>query len=292
MEPEKGDEKTPKVPESVLKAALLRRAVEDISRLMQIRTAKQAISSLLQKGSVGDDLWQRFQRAEKEMENELRDVVMEVCLAVLQFRRVIQPLLTNLSRPTALLPTGDSLSSSRQTRSSTTPSSARSSKAFRAGPRPRGSGGRRSAPRWSRSFFTRRRRSLPTRRRQGSPPVRRTPSWSSPALLAPRRPRRPRRWQARQPRRPLRRLRLRLRGLPARRRAKRRRRRRNERVARWSARLQSPVTLFYLLWLQGRRGPLRWQARSLLGMSCLYFCTYTRVSVGGVEEGPSAVVLL
>ncbi|CAI4216493.1 unnamed protein product [Parascedosporium putredinis] len=29
------------------------------------------------KGSVGDDLWQRFQRAEKEMENELRDVVME-----------------------------------------------------------------------------------------------------------------------------------------------------------------------------------------------------------------------
>lgn len=77
MEPEKGDEKTPKVPENVLKAALLRRAVEDINRLVQIRTAKQAITSLLQKGSVGDDLWQRFQRAEKEMENELRDVVME-----------------------------------------------------------------------------------------------------------------------------------------------------------------------------------------------------------------------
>jgi hypothetical protein len=28
---------------------------------------------------VGDDLWQRFQRAEKEMEEELRDVVTEVC---------------------------------------------------------------------------------------------------------------------------------------------------------------------------------------------------------------------
>ena len=27
---------------------------------------------------MGDDLWQRFQRAEKEMEEELRDVVMEV----------------------------------------------------------------------------------------------------------------------------------------------------------------------------------------------------------------------
>jgi translocation protein SEC66 len=27
---------------------------------------------------VGDDLWQRFQRAEKEIEEELRDVVSEV----------------------------------------------------------------------------------------------------------------------------------------------------------------------------------------------------------------------
>lgn len=33
---------------------------------------------LLQRGSVGDDLWQRFQRAEKEMEDEVRDVVSEV----------------------------------------------------------------------------------------------------------------------------------------------------------------------------------------------------------------------
>lgn len=79
MNPEEGGEKTPRVPDSVIRAALLRRAVEDIHRLVQIRTAKQACSSLLQKGSVGDDLWQRFQRAEKEMEEELRDVVMEVC---------------------------------------------------------------------------------------------------------------------------------------------------------------------------------------------------------------------
>ncbi|CEJ81728.1 Putative Translocation protein (Sec66) [[Torrubiella] hemipterigena] len=77
MEPEDGDENTPGVPVSVLKAALLRRAVEDIDRLIQIKTAKQACSSLLQRGSVGDDLWQRFERAEKEMEEELRDVVTE-----------------------------------------------------------------------------------------------------------------------------------------------------------------------------------------------------------------------
>ncbi|GAB1311295.1 Translocation protein S66 [Madurella fahalii] len=77
MEPEAGQEKAPKVPDSVIRAALLRRAVEDIHRIIQIRTAKAACSSLLQRGSVGDDLWQRFQRAEKEMEDELRDVVME-----------------------------------------------------------------------------------------------------------------------------------------------------------------------------------------------------------------------
>ncbi|OIW35360.1 hypothetical protein CONLIGDRAFT_676280 [Coniochaeta ligniaria NRRL 30616] len=77
MEPEEGAEKSPKIPESVIRAALLRRAVEDIHRIIQIRTAKAACSSLLQRGSVGDDLWQRFSRAEKEMEEELRDVVME-----------------------------------------------------------------------------------------------------------------------------------------------------------------------------------------------------------------------
>lgn len=78
LEPEAGQEKTPKVPDSVLRAALLRRAVEDIHRIIQIRTAKQACSTLLQRGSVGDALWQRFLRAEQEMEAELKDVVMEV----------------------------------------------------------------------------------------------------------------------------------------------------------------------------------------------------------------------
>lgn len=71
----------PKVPDRFLKAALLRRATEDIHRIVAIRNAKQAIQVLLQRGSVGDDLWQRFQRAEKEIEEELRDVVQEVCNA-------------------------------------------------------------------------------------------------------------------------------------------------------------------------------------------------------------------
>lgn len=71
----------PRVPDSILKAALLRRAAEDISRIIQVRSQKQALQVLLQRGSVGDDLWQRFQRAEKEIEEELRDVVQEVRLS-------------------------------------------------------------------------------------------------------------------------------------------------------------------------------------------------------------------
>lgn len=73
-----GKEKSPPVPDSILKAALLQRAIEDIHRVLAIRSAKQALSNLLQRGSVGDDLWQRFLRAEKEVESELRDVVEEV----------------------------------------------------------------------------------------------------------------------------------------------------------------------------------------------------------------------
>lgn len=62
----------------MIRAALLRRAVEDIHRIIQIRSAKTACSTLLARGSVGDDLNERFVRAEKEMEDELRDVVSEV----------------------------------------------------------------------------------------------------------------------------------------------------------------------------------------------------------------------
>ncbi|RYP06988.1 hypothetical protein DL764_002811 [Monosporascus ibericus] len=77
LEPEEGQEKAPKVPDSVIRAALLRRAVEDIQRIIQVRMSKQALNVLLQRGSVGDDLNQRFMRAEKEIEEELKDVVAE-----------------------------------------------------------------------------------------------------------------------------------------------------------------------------------------------------------------------
>lgn len=72
------------VPDSVLKAALLRRATEDINRVLALRSQRQALMTLQQRGSVGDDLWQRFQRAESEMEDEVRDVIAEVFSFLLQ----------------------------------------------------------------------------------------------------------------------------------------------------------------------------------------------------------------
>ncbi|MCJ1391723.1 translocation protein S66 [Xylographa bjoerkii] len=76
-QPSPTSDKALTVPDSILKAALLRRATEDIHRIISVRSAKQALSTLLARGSVGDELWQRFLRAEKEMEEELKDVVQE-----------------------------------------------------------------------------------------------------------------------------------------------------------------------------------------------------------------------
>ncbi|TKA83735.1 hypothetical protein B0A55_00031 [Friedmanniomyces simplex] len=72
-----GEKKLSKVPDSVLKAALLQRALEDIKRIVQLRQSKPALQTLLQRGSVGDELWQRLLRAEQEMEAEVKDVVNE-----------------------------------------------------------------------------------------------------------------------------------------------------------------------------------------------------------------------
>ncbi|KAL9112001.1 MAG: hypothetical protein Q9227_003621 [Pyrenula ochraceoflavens] len=71
------DSSQPKVPDSLLRAALLNRAVEDIHRIMHIRSRKQALGTLLQRGSVGDEIWQRLLRAERELEAEVREVVEE-----------------------------------------------------------------------------------------------------------------------------------------------------------------------------------------------------------------------
>ena len=76
---ESSKEKATKVPDSLLRAALLARATEDIHRILEIRSRKQALATLLQRGVVGDEIWQRLLRAERELEEEVKDVVQEVC---------------------------------------------------------------------------------------------------------------------------------------------------------------------------------------------------------------------
>lgn len=66
-----------KVPDTILMAALQERAIEDIMRIREIQTRKGPLNTLLQRGVVGDEIWQRLLRAEQELEAELKDVVAE-----------------------------------------------------------------------------------------------------------------------------------------------------------------------------------------------------------------------
>lgn len=67
----------PAAPEYLLKAALIQRAITDVKRLQSTREGKQAAATLVQKGSLGDDLLTRLATAEKELQAELLEVVAE-----------------------------------------------------------------------------------------------------------------------------------------------------------------------------------------------------------------------
>ena len=60
-----------------MKAALVRRAIADVQRILRIREDKPALQNLLQKGSIGDDLWNSLLSAEKELEAEIVEVHAE-----------------------------------------------------------------------------------------------------------------------------------------------------------------------------------------------------------------------
>lgn len=67
----------PPAPEVTLKAALLRRAIADVYRAVRFREDKPALQNLLQKGLVGDDLWNSLLAAERELEGEVKEVCAE-----------------------------------------------------------------------------------------------------------------------------------------------------------------------------------------------------------------------
>jgi len=67
----------PPTNDALLKSALVRRAMADVQRVLQIREDKPALQNLLQKGSVGDDLWNSLLAAERELEAEIMEVIAE-----------------------------------------------------------------------------------------------------------------------------------------------------------------------------------------------------------------------
>jgi translocation protein SEC66 len=58
-------------------SALLLRAAEDVRRIHRLRVSKQALATLIQSGSLNEDVQARLGAAEKEMEAEVVDVVSE-----------------------------------------------------------------------------------------------------------------------------------------------------------------------------------------------------------------------
>ncbi|KAH3681610.1 hypothetical protein WICPIJ_007426 [Wickerhamomyces pijperi] len=66
-----------KVNEKVLKAALLRRGAESIRRTLKLKEVTPFVTALYQKGSIGDEVWQRFQTAQKLEELEIQEIVRE-----------------------------------------------------------------------------------------------------------------------------------------------------------------------------------------------------------------------
>lgn len=81
----------PPASDALLKSALVRRAMADVQRVLRIREDKPALQNLLQKGSVGDDLWNSLLAAEKELEAEIMEVVAEANSFVEGWGQVIFP---------------------------------------------------------------------------------------------------------------------------------------------------------------------------------------------------------
>lgn len=64
----------------ILTAALLERTVEDVRRLVRVREDKPAVQLLVQRGTVGQDLFEELILAEREIELELNEIKEEAIL--------------------------------------------------------------------------------------------------------------------------------------------------------------------------------------------------------------------
>jgi translocation protein SEC66 len=67
----------PEATDNQLMAALLRRAMEDVGRVLSMREDKAVLANLVKQGAVGDDIWTQFTLSERELDAEVRAVIEE-----------------------------------------------------------------------------------------------------------------------------------------------------------------------------------------------------------------------
>lgn len=67
----------PGTPPAALGQALMRRAMFNVERAMQIREQKPTLQSLVRNGSIGEDVWARFQIAERALEEDIQELLQE-----------------------------------------------------------------------------------------------------------------------------------------------------------------------------------------------------------------------
>ncbi|ODV82754.1 hypothetical protein CANARDRAFT_10281 [[Candida] arabinofermentans NRRL YB-2248] len=67
----------PKVNEKVLKAALIRRGAESLRRMIKLKETEPFVNALYQKGSIGDEVFERYKIQAKLQELEMQELAME-----------------------------------------------------------------------------------------------------------------------------------------------------------------------------------------------------------------------
>ncbi|KAF9424179.1 translocation protein S66 [Entomortierella beljakovae] len=67
----------PEATDAQLQTALMRRAIEGVERVLSMREDKPVLAHLVKQGTVGDDIWTEFSVSEKELEQEILDIVAE-----------------------------------------------------------------------------------------------------------------------------------------------------------------------------------------------------------------------
>lgn len=67
----------PEATDNQLMAALLRRAMEDVRRILSMREDKPVLANLAKQGTIGDDIWTQFTLSEREMDAEIRALIEE-----------------------------------------------------------------------------------------------------------------------------------------------------------------------------------------------------------------------